>query len=286
MQIYDLIVLLIILIAAFMGWRKGLATQVASIVSLVASYLVAVNFRTVLASKIDAPPIFANGAAMLILFLGTSMIIWLIFRQIKGSIEALKLGEFDHQMGGIFGAFKGFLIASLITLFGVSLLGDQVVQETIISSRSGHIITSFLNSAHSIMPAELHESLEPYFHAPLEQLNSTMAQGAPGVNLPRINTSGLPHLPTQSGYQPAPAYSPQTAPPYGYPQSAPTAQPNFRTPPYQSPQYGNAPSNGGYSPAPTYRAPTPGYTAPANTGPTVTPPGNWATPSQPTPPRF
>ncbi len=43
MEIYDTIVLLIVLAGAFLVSRR-LATQVASIVSIVASYMVAVNF--------------------------------------------------------------------------------------------------------------------------------------------------------------------------------------------------------------------------------------------------
>ena len=97
--IYDILVLVLIGGAAFFGWQKGLATQVASIFSIVVSCFVAMNFREQLSGVISAAPPFDTIAAMLVLYLGTSFVIWLLFRQVRTSIERLKLREFDHQMG-------------------------------------------------------------------------------------------------------------------------------------------------------------------------------------------
>ena len=151
MGIYDLIVLGVILLTSLLGWRKGLATQVASIVSIVASFVVAVRFREPVAARIDAAEPWNRFAAMLILYLGTSLVIWLIFRQVRTSIERLKLREFDRQMGAVFGALKGIALASVGTLFAFTLL-EEPQRQGIIHSRSGVWIAKLLNNSTAIMP--------------------------------------------------------------------------------------------------------------------------------------
>jgi membrane protein required for colicin V production len=192
MQIFDILVLVVVGGAAILGWRKGLATQVASITSLAVSYVVAVRFRGQLAQHIDAVPPWNTFAAMLILFLGTSLVIWLLFRQIRASIERLKLGEFDRQMGFLFGALKGVVLAGLLTLFAFTLLGDTE-RQAIVSSRSGYWIAKFMQSATAIMPGEVQNVVEPYL--------ATLERGfdlAPGSYL---GTEGSPdRLPEVDDY--------------------------------------------------------------------------------------
>ncbi len=161
MGAYDTIVLVIILAATFLGWRKGLATQVASIVSLAASFMVAVRFREPLSTQIHAEEPWNRFAAMLVLFLGTSLVIWIVFRQIRTSIEKMRLGDFDHQMGALFGAAKGVVLAGLVTMFAFTLL-QEPQRRMIIESKSGVWIAMFMNKATAIMPDEIRQFVQPY----------------------------------------------------------------------------------------------------------------------------
>ena len=58
---------------------------------------------------------------MLILYVGTSLVIWVIFNVMSSMIDGLKLADFDKQLGGVFGLVKGLVLCSVITLFAVSL---------------------------------------------------------------------------------------------------------------------------------------------------------------------
>ncbi len=98
---------------------------------------------------------------MLLLYLGTSLIIWLAFRQVRSTIEAMKLREFDHQMGALFGAAKGFILACVVTLFAVTLLHENQ-RQTIMHSQSGYLIARFLNNTAPFMPQEVRNFLGPY----------------------------------------------------------------------------------------------------------------------------
>jgi membrane protein required for colicin V production len=98
---------------------------------------------------------------MLILFLGTSLVVWLGFNLVAEVIEKVKLKEFDRQIGAIFGLAKGVLLCVLITLFGVTLLSEPQ-RQAICTSKSGYYIAVLLDKADGVIPGELHQVLDPY----------------------------------------------------------------------------------------------------------------------------
>ncbi len=161
MQPYDILMLIVLALAIIWGAWKGLAWQIASIASIGLSYFVALHFRMPLARIINASPPWNMFVAMLILFLGTGLIVWVCFNLISEIIERVKLKEFDRQLGALFGAAKGVLLCVLITLFSVALLGD-VQRKAICSSKSGYYIAVLLDRTDMMIPRELHEVLAPY----------------------------------------------------------------------------------------------------------------------------
>ena len=67
MQAYDLIMLIVIGMATIFGAIKGFAWQVASLASIIVSYIVAYRFRFDVAAMIQAKPPWNQFLAMLIL---------------------------------------------------------------------------------------------------------------------------------------------------------------------------------------------------------------------------
>jgi membrane protein required for colicin V production len=182
MQAYDLIMLVVLAFATILGAIKGFAWQVASLASIFVSYLVAVNFRFDLAKMIQAAPPWNLFLAMLILYVGTSFVIWVGFRLLSGAIDQVRLKEFDRHLGAVFGLAKGGIYCLLITMFAMTLLGPKQ-QEAICQSRSGYYIANALDNASGVLPKELHEVVGPY----LERLDQKLHQqfpvtepGAPG----------------------------------------------------------------------------------------------------------
>lgn len=182
MQAYDILMLIVLGLAVVWGAWKGLAWQIASIASIGLSYFVALHFRLPLARVINASPPWNIFLAMLILFLGTGMIVWVGFNLISEVIERVKLKEFDRQLGALFGAAKGVLLCVLITLFSVALLGD-IQRQAICTSKSGYYIAVLLDRADVVIPRELHEVLAPY----LERLDR---------DIPHPHTAGSFPTPT------------------------------------------------------------------------------------------
>ena len=161
MEVYDIAMLIVLFGAMVFGAIKGFAWQLASIASIVLSYLVAYKYREPFSESIQAEPPWNRFLAMLILFVGTSLVIWVAFRMIRGTIDRLKLREFDRQIGALFGLAKGALYCILITFFAVTLCGEQI-GEAIIRSKSGRYISQVLDRSEAVIPEEIHDVVQPY----------------------------------------------------------------------------------------------------------------------------
>lgn len=161
MQGYDLLMLGVMAIAIFRGYSKGLAWQISSIASIVVSYIVAYRFKDRVAQMIEMPDPWRGLVAMMALFIGSSLVIWLIFQSIRGGIEKAKLKDFDKQLGAIFGGVKGAVWCTLLTVLALSFLGQGTSQQ-IVDSHSGGYIARLLASSKTIMPSEFRQVVQPY----------------------------------------------------------------------------------------------------------------------------
>jgi len=168
METYDIIMLAVLAGATLFGAWKGLAWQIASLGAIVASSFVALKFDTPLAEAIPVGPPWDVPLAWLILFVGTSFVIWVAFRYVSNFIDRLKLKEFDRQIGALFGLAKGVLVCAIITVFLVSLV--EPIRAPIIRSYSAYYIAVFLDKAHDYLPDDIHDKLEPVIHSLDERL--------------------------------------------------------------------------------------------------------------------
>ena len=95
----------------FGAW-KGMAWQLASLSSLVVSYLAALRFSEDLAPYFGPQAPLNRFVAMLVLYGVTSLAIWLTFRVISSWIDRCRLKEFDRHIGGLFGAAEACCFVS------------------------------------------------------------------------------------------------------------------------------------------------------------------------------
>ncbi len=179
MQAYDLIMLIVLAATTIFGAIKGFAWQLASLASIIASYFVAYLFRNDFAKMINAQPPWNLFLAMLLLYFGSSLIIWMLFRLVSTSIDKVKLKDFDRQLGAGFGLIKGMALCMLITMFAMTLLGSAQ-QQRIANSRSGLYISRALANAGGILPAELKQVVGPY----IDNVERRLQQNQNGLTPP------------------------------------------------------------------------------------------------------
>jgi len=162
-EIYDIIMLVVLVGATLFGAWKGLAWQIAFLTAIVVSSFVAIKFPGPVAAILPAEPPWGVPLARLILFVGTSFVIWLAFQAASAWIDRLRLQEFDLRIGTMFGLANGILICAIVTVFLMSLV--ETLRPQIRRSYSAYYIAVMLDKAHAYMPEDMHDALEPAFHS-------------------------------------------------------------------------------------------------------------------------
>lgn len=161
LHVYDIFMVVVIVVATLYGAWKGMAWQLASLASIVASWFLAARFAGQLAPSLPGEAPFNKFLAMLVIYVGSSAVIWLAFNLLSHLIERVKLQEFDHQVGAAFGAAKGVVLGVAITFFAVAL--SDRAREVIMSTRSGYYAGQALRYVQPILPKEWNEVMKPHF---------------------------------------------------------------------------------------------------------------------------
>lgn len=160
MQIYDILMLLVLAGTTLFGFCKGMAWQVASLASLVLSAVVAFRLGPEVAARFQWEEPWRLYLAMLILYLVTSLAIWLAFRLVAGVIDRVRLREFDRQIGAMFGLAKGVLLCVIITFFVVTL--SESARQIVLGTHSGRFIAVLIRRATPVLPEEVTGTVGKY----------------------------------------------------------------------------------------------------------------------------
>lgn len=190
MQTYDVLMLLVLVATTMFGFWKGLAWQLASLASLVASYFIALKFSPQIAPFFGDSEPFNRFVAMLAIYIASSFVIWALFRVVSGVIDKVKFKAFDHQMGALLGFAKGVLFCIGITFFAMTLLGPPQ-RQSIVDSRAGRYIVVLLDRTKAIVPPEIHDVIGPYIDTIEERIDpSKQSPNSPQTPLWSGGTAG------------------------------------------------------------------------------------------------
>ena len=198
MTFYDIIILVLLLGTVLFGYWKGLAWQIASVAAVVVSYFAAYRFRDQVAQYVQAEYPFNRIAAMLIIFVACSLIIWLAYAYVNRSLEKAELDGFNRQMGALVGAFLGILLCMVVTMFSVSLLG-QSAHDAIHYSKFGPYVLRGISMVHAVVPEELSASLDPHFDRFYQQTNYDPSRPVDINSFPAYQNSGVNSNPVAGG---------------------------------------------------------------------------------------
>jgi membrane protein required for colicin V production len=154
MHIFDIIMLSVLVGATLFGFAKGVMWQIAWVAALIVSYIAAYHFGPVVAPYVGDQPY----VGMLIVYVVTSMLIWIAYHQLRGAIGRLKLREFDRQLGAIVGFGLGVLLCVTITFFAL-MLSSEPQQDAILASRGGDMSARTLIRLKQATPDDVHDFL-------------------------------------------------------------------------------------------------------------------------------
>lgn len=174
---YDLVMLGILAAAAVLGYFKGMVWQIAWIAGIAASGFLALRFSGQLAPMFGQQAPWNRLIAMLAIYVGTSLAVWLVFRVISGAINAIHLSAFDHQLGLLLGLAKGALVCVVVTFFAVTLA--PAYRNQIVASRSGRLVAEIIMRADEILPPKIAEPVQPFVKQFEDQFRQPAAGGGP-----------------------------------------------------------------------------------------------------------
>ncbi len=190
MDTYDILMLVVLAGTVLFGFLRGAAWQVASLASIGMSYVMALRFSEPMAPWFGSQEPLNRFVAMFVIYLVTSLVVWLGFRMVSDFINRLRLREFDRQVGALFGAAKGVLFCLVITFFAVTLA--PATRDLVLHSNSGHYIALLLSRADPIIPREIHNVIDPY----LTRLETELQPDAGPIPPAREPNRRAPSAPT------------------------------------------------------------------------------------------
>ncbi len=178
---YDLVMLGILAAAAVLGYFKGIVWQIAWIAGIAASSFLALRFSGQLAPFVGQQAPWNRLIAMLAIYVGTSLAVWLVFRVISGAINAIHLSAFDHQLGLLLGLAKGALMCIVVTFFAVTLA--PAYRDQIVASRSGRLVAEIIVRADELLPPKIAEPVQPFVKQFEDQFQRPAAGGGGAAGL-------------------------------------------------------------------------------------------------------
>jgi membrane protein required for colicin V production len=120
MTALDIFVILLLLGGGAVGFMRGFAYEVLSLLAWVAAIAMIKLFHGQLSQGLGTVVGTAEGASVLafaLLFVPTFILVKLMARSIGGATRRSLLGPVDRALGGGFGILKGLLAATLFFLF-------------------------------------------------------------------------------------------------------------------------------------------------------------------------
>jgi membrane protein required for colicin V production len=176
---YDMVMLGLLATAGVLGYFKGIVWQIAWIAGICLSSYVSLRFSGELSSLTGQPPPWNRLLAMLALYVATSLVVWVTFRFVSSLIDAVHLSAFDHQLGLVFGLAKGALICVVVTFFAVTMM--PAYRSEITGSQSGQIVAKLIGEADQFLPADIHETVDPFLQQFQQQFDEGDVNSSQGV---------------------------------------------------------------------------------------------------------
>ena len=141
MNIFDVIILIILLYGLMMGLIKGFIIEVAGIIALILGVTGSFKFARILEvslnSYVDWSPKTIQIASFIILFIIIIYAVSLLAKMITKTLKIIALGIINRIFGGIFGLLKWCVILSSFVLVSqeineiITLIPDKTLKDSV-----------------------------------------------------------------------------------------------------------------------------------------------------------
>ncbi len=131
MNSLDLLIIVILGVAAVYGFFRGLIREVFSLLGIITGFIVATRYHHLLAQYLMhwiTSGIIAAAIAFIFCFVFAIMVAGMVGSALRAAARHAHLGTQDHMLGSIFGLFKGVILVTFLLLTaGIFLSADHPV---------------------------------------------------------------------------------------------------------------------------------------------------------------
>lgn len=138
MNILDLIVYLVVVLAVWNGWRRGFILQICSLVALVAAIWCAIRFGAEVGTLLRIDAQYADAAGFVVVLVAALLLISVLARVVRRIFRFAGFGLFDTLLGILVAVVKYLLVMSVlfVALDRINVNHALIPAETIASSRT------------------------------------------------------------------------------------------------------------------------------------------------------
>ena len=146
MTLFDIICILIVAVGAFVGWRRGVLSQAASVVGIIAAIVLCRVFSGVLAAKFSSPEDSADTLLLhtvmsyAIIFIAVMVVARVLAGTIRTLFESLSLGVADNIAGSVFAVLKYALVFSVLLNLWMAVFPSGKVRSSYSDALPGAVI--------------------------------------------------------------------------------------------------------------------------------------------------
>lgn len=127
MTILDIILALPLCIFIFLGWKKGLVREIATLVGILVGIWASIHLSQQVAPLLGLDGESAVLIAFIVIFLVALILTYLLGRGIEGLMKAVKLSVVNRLAGGVLGAVKALCILAVLLNFLVMVDGNEKI---------------------------------------------------------------------------------------------------------------------------------------------------------------
>ena len=137
MNIIDLVLCLVLLLAVWNGWRRGLILQICSLVALVAAIYLAARYGSMVAAWLHIEAEYAEPAGFVVVLVVAMLAIALLARVVRKIFHFAGFGLVDTLLGIVVAAVKYLLVVSVIfaAIDRINVDYSLIPESTITSSK-------------------------------------------------------------------------------------------------------------------------------------------------------
>lgn len=114
MNIFDIITIIIIVVALFLGWKNGLVSQLFSIAGVVGGIVLALLYGEQVGAFLKLDPSYAKIIGFVITFVAVAILTAIVSRLLSTILSAIGLGSVNTLLGIAVSILKYLLVLSVV----------------------------------------------------------------------------------------------------------------------------------------------------------------------------